>query len=88
MKDRLQQNHKHDSMSAKKALKSLKKAQYDLGEEVQYNNPLNKDEGRITGISVREHGVCYLVTWSNKEEKYHYSFELKKPETSKTGFAK
>lgn len=44
---------------------------------VEFRNKIGKDEGMVTGCSVRSGGISYAVTWSDKVEKYHYGFELK-----------
>lgn len=51
--------------------------EFEIGSSVEYKNKIGKDEGIVTGYSVRQGAVSYAVTWSNKEEKYHYGFELK-----------
>lgn len=58
------------------ALKLLKSAKFDIGDNVDYANKHGKDYGVVTGISIRQGCVMYAVTWSNKEERYHYDFEL------------
>ena len=59
-----------------KAQKILKGAKFDLEQEVEYANKIGKDTGFITAVSVRQGGVMYGVTWSNKAESYHCDFEL------------
>lgn len=49
---------------------------FQIGDRVRYNNRIGKDEGQVTGIAIREASISYAITWSNKEEKYHYEFEL------------
>jgi len=49
---------------------------YQLGDKVRFNNKIGKDEGTITGIVIRQIGIGYDVTWSDKNERFHYDFEL------------
>lgn len=49
---------------------------FNIGDRVRYKNKIGKDEGMVTGISIRQNCVSYAVTWSNKDERYHYDFEL------------
>lgn len=49
---------------------------FDLGDFVRYKNKMGKDEGYVTGITIRPTGLRYLVTWSNKAEDAHDDFEL------------
>ena len=51
--------------------------EFAIGATVEFRNKIGKDEGIVTGYSVRQGGVSYAVTWSDKSEKYHYGFELK-----------
>lgn len=50
---------------------------FKIGDKVRYKNRVTgKDEGYITVISIRQNGICYGVTWSDRQEVYHYDFEL------------
>lgn len=49
---------------------------FDLGDKVRFKNRIGKDEGMVTGISIRQACISYAITWSNKEERFHYDFEL------------
>ncbi len=60
-----------------KAQKLLKSAKFDLEQEVEYANKHGKDYGVVTAISLRQSQVMYAVTWSGKNEQYHFDFELK-----------
>lgn len=53
---------------------------FELGQRVEFDNKIGKDEGVVTGYSIRKGAVSYAVCWSNKEEKWHYDFELKTKE--------
>lgn len=32
--------------------------------------------GTVTGLLIRPHGLVYMVTWADGEERQHYEFEL------------
>lgn len=49
---------------------------FDIGDKVQYKNKIGKDEGFVTGISIRQYSLVYGVTWSDKGESFHCDFEL------------
>lgn len=49
---------------------------FDIGDFVRYKNRIGRDEGYITAITIRQTGIRYEVTWSNKQEDSHYDFEL------------
>ena len=50
---------------------------FKIGAPVEYQNKAGKDYGIVTGVNIRSTGITYGVTWSDKEEKWHYDFELK-----------
>lgn len=49
----------------------------EIGDPVEYNSRV-KDYGLITAICIRQSGTQYAVTWSDKVERWHFDFELKK----------
>ena len=49
---------------------------FNIGDKVRYNNKIGRDEGYITGIQIRQTGISYEVTWSDKSDRIHYDFEL------------
>lgn len=56
----------------------LEKIEFEFGDKVEFNNRVGKDEGIVIGMTLRPDGIRYAVKWSNKEEEWHYSIELKK----------
>lgn len=53
--------------------------EFSIGDKVEFDNKIGKDYGIITGYSIRDkNSIVYYVTWSDKNEKSHYSFEIKK----------
>lgn len=51
--------------------------EYEVGDAVEYNSKMGKDEGRVYGIEIKQTGIRYGVMWSDKREGWHYNFELK-----------
>ena len=49
---------------------------WDFGTIVYLRICDEPDRGMITGYAVKPEGVVCFVTWSNREEKLHYPFEL------------
>lgn len=49
---------------------------FQIGDFVRYKNKIGKDEGYVTGATIRPTGIRYEVTWSDKGENSHYDFEL------------
>lgn len=58
--------------------KLIKTARFDFGDRVEYDNKIGKDDGIVTGLSLRPNGITYCIAWSNKSESWHYEYELKK----------
>lgn len=48
---------------------------FSLGEKV-YLVVDPDEQGMVTGILFRPHGVSYCVTWGNADETTHYDIEL------------
>lgn len=58
--------------------------EFEIGEAVEYRDKRGMDSGFVTGLSIRQgNQVSYGVSWSDKSEKYHYAFELKKSNNGK-----
>lgn len=50
---------------------------FEIGDKVEFDNKVGKDEGTVIGYSVAPGSVTYRICWSNKEVSAHYGFELK-----------
>lgn len=52
------------------------KSKYEIGEVVYLRVRPEKNYGMVTGLSVRQSGITYAVTWEDANEKWHYDCEL------------
>lgn len=50
--------------------------EFAIGASVLFMNKIGRDEGTVTGYSVRKGSIMYIVCWSDKKEGYHYGFEI------------
>jgi len=50
--------------------------EWSFGSEVFLRCDADQDKGLVTGIVLRPGGCGYFVSWGNKCETFHYSFEL------------